>query len=256
MRKLLFVTLCLAAAACSKEQSTGTSTSAISGALALKTFPKDATLVAATNEKGTSTSTAPDAKGAFKLVLAKGHTYKLSVIFADGSEPIVFPRSSGALDQSFKVSSGAALVNLGVVRHLDAAPQGGFSVKSLSTGGGATSSDGDGECENGVDATTGAACIDDQGDVSCQADDANEQDNHADGECENGVDSTTGAACTDPPEADDQADGECENGADVKTGAACTDPEEASPYAPMAVAEHNVPEEVGGCDDSGEESDD
>jgi hypothetical protein len=257
MRRLLFVALCAAAVGCAKEPTGETSTSVVSGTLALKTFPTEPSVIAASNEKGATISTAPDAGGAFRLALEKGHTYELSVLFPNGSEPVVFPRASGSLDQTFKVSSGAAIVDMGTIRHLDAAPQGGFSVKSATS----TSSAGDGECENGVDAKTGAACVDDQGKMSCETANEKGQDNQADGECTNGVDTKTGSACSDPAESSDpaggdQADGECENGVDATTGAACTDPGEAAADAPMAIADHNVPEDVGGCNDSGAESDD
>ena len=103
------------------------------------------------------------------------------------------------------------------------------------------SSDGDGECKNGVDSTTGLACTDPP--------DASD----GDGECQDGVDATTGLACTDPSESSD-GDGECENGVDATTGLPCTDAEgSVDPHQPMAVAEHNVPDQVGGCDEGGGE---
>jgi hypothetical protein len=238
--------------------------------------------VTATNELGAKTTTAPDASGQFRLVLHKGHTYRLAVELATGTtEPIVFPRASGLADQTFKISSGAATVGLGAVRHLEAAPAAGFKVKSVASPGTTPAEGNDAECENGVDANTGAACVDDNGELTCDAGHADDHgadgecengvdvktgaactdapaaDDQADGECENGVDAKTGAACTDAPAADDQADGECENGVDAKTGATCQDVADASTSDGMAIAEHNVPDDVGGCDDSGkEEADD
>ncbi len=254
MKILVIAVGCLVVMGCSKEdsESTGTSVSNLTGTLAISTFPSEPQMVQATNELGDKLAASPDARGAFMLALTKGHRYRLSVILADSSEPVVFPRTSGALDQSFRVSSGAALVALGSVRHLDSAPQGGFVVKSLSPPASGAAADTDHvECEDGIDANTGAACVDDDGALSCEQGDEAEGDNQSDGECENGVDATTGLACVDEP--DDQADGECENGVDAVTGEACVDAEEADGAAPMAVAEHNVPDDVGGCDDSEQE---
>ncbi len=130
-------------------------------------------------------------------------------------------------------------------------------------------SDGDGECENGKDTSTGLACVDSpeasDGDGECEngkdtstglacTDPADGSD--GDGECEDGKDSTTGLACVDPADASD-GDGECEDGVDSATGLPCTDPEDVvDPNRPMAVAEHNVPNQVGGCDEGGEEEGD
>ena len=53
-------------------------------------------------------------------------------------------------------------------------------------------------------------------------------------------------------------DGECVDGKDLETGKACTDgdtaSDEADPTKPLAVADHNAPQEISGCDD-GEEND-
>ncbi len=63
----------------------------------------------------------------------------------------------------------AANKRSGAVRHLASAPAEGFDVPEARE-----SCDGDsgndGECENGVDAKTGAACTDPQGDESDDAD--------------------------------------------------------------------------------------
>lgn len=56
-----------------------------------------------------------------------GHTYRAWVVVAGASEPLVFPRSAGKLDQTFAVLS-AQNADLGVVRHYSAVPEGGFLV--------------------------------------------------------------------------------------------------------------------------------
>jgi hypothetical protein len=259
MKTNLIAAACLVCMGCSSSEGTGSTTSSLTGTLARESFSSEPARVVATDEQGNDVSAVPDAGGLFTLTLAKGHKYKLEVVLASGSEPIVFPRISGALDRSFRVSSGAAIVNLGAVRHIDAAPSGGFVVRSLVAPPSPPASSGaddksDGECENGVDAVSGNACVDDLGSMTCEN---GPGDDGADGECENGVDAQTGKACSDPVESTDAADGECENGVDKSTGAPCVDPEEADPNEPMAIAEHNVPDDVGGCNDSeGEESDD
>lgn len=237
MRNFLLVAACFTAAGCGGK-ATGTPTSTLTGTLARETFPDEPRSITATNERGASIVTSVNGSGPFKLVLRKGHTYRLAVTLADGSVPVVFPRASGKLDPSFRVSGGAALVNLGTVRHLAAAPAVGFHMQALSQSAPAEGAgpQGGGECEDGVDIATGAACIDDEGQLSCEEhDDDDDVDGNyeGDGECENGVDATTGGACTVLPEGDEAAD----------------DADEVSPDGPMAVAEHNVPDDVGGCDD-------
>jgi len=240
MRKFLFVAACFAVAGCDK--ATGSSTSTVTGTLTRETFPEEPRSISATNEKGVWIATPANGSGPFKLSLRKGHTYRLAVTLADRSVPIVFPRASGLLDPSFRVSGGAALVNLGAVRHLAAAPTVGFHMQALSESAPAdsASAQGGGECEDGVDVATGAACIDDEGQMSCEEhDDDDDVDGNfeGDGECENGVDATTGGACTDAADGDGEAE----------------DTDEVSPEGPMAVAEHNAPNDVGGCDDEDED---
>ncbi len=83
-----------------------------------------------------ATSTAPvvrarlAADGAFRFDLARGHTYSLSVVLSIGSEPVVFPRVSKRLDTTFRIKTGAAVVDLGAVRHALAASAAVFVQKS------------------------------------------------------------------------------------------------------------------------------
>ncbi len=228
---------------CSKSVSQpADTTSSVTGALSVASFPSKPSAVDAVDEAGASVRANVDEAGHFQLSLAKAHTYRFAVVLASGSEPLVFPRVSKRLDTTIHVSSGAATVALGAIRHLDAAPTGGFYVVTPKTGAGTTatgeaSSDGNaGECVDGAVQGTGAPCADDDTKVSCD-NGAGQNDNGADGECENGKDTTTGWACTDPQSAADPNDGPA------------TD---ADPTKPMAVADRNAPDEVGSCNEGGD----
>jgi hypothetical protein len=162
----------------------------------------------------------------------------------------VFPRTTGKLDTTFRMSGGGAAVALGSVRHYDSAPAGGFmsvgtSKQLLSSEPAPAEGDGDGECEDGVDAATGAVCVDDDAEAVCEAGDG-------DGEVD---DDAEGAESEASDAAETEEDGECEDGIDAATGAACVD-DDADPTGAMAVPEHNAPDDVAGCDEEGEEEDD
>lgn len=62
------------------------------------------------------------------------------------------------------------------------------------TSGGTEASDGDGECEDGVDAVTGEPCTDEDE----EGEEGEEGD--GDGECVDGVDAVTGEPCVDEDE--------------------------------------------------------
>jgi len=212
--------------------------SSVSGSLVLASFPEAPTAVRATDELGASSSSPLDAAGAFRLSLALGHSYRLDVVSAVGTTPIVFPRALGRLDTTFRVSTLGAVVALGSVRRMDVAAPTTFALLSASNP--ADGADGaDGECVDGYLAGTTTPCIDDDGDVTCVDDGEDDGEEHddgeadGDGECVDGIDSTTGAACVDEPDViDDAAAG------------------------PVALPEHNVPDDVAGCgDDDGEHED-
>lgn len=216
------------AVGCSEPPAKGKDVSTVSGALVSATFPAVPTGVDATDEAGVISHTAADANGKFALSLSKGHRYRLAVVSAAGREPLVFPRASGKLDTTFKVGTGAARFDLGTVRHFASAPTSGF--KAAQSGGEGE----DGECVDGALQGSGEACVDDDDKATCEGSAAVEAD---DGECENGKDAKTGAACADEDDHEDGADG----------------------AKPMAIAENNVPQELGGCEDGaedGEEADD
>lgn len=242
MKKLVSVLLVSAlVGGCASEPGSGKSTSTVSGQLNQATYPSVVLRVVAQDESGTLVGDPLSADGRFSLTLKKGHRYRLGVALEGAQVPVVFPRANAGLGQWIDVQSGGAIANLGLVTYYASMPATGFKVL-----GGTEAADG--ECENGVDAVTGAACVDDDGEVSCEAGDDD------DIECENGIDAATGLPCVDDDEAADDEDIECENGVDVATGAACVDVDEASADGAMAVAEHNAPEVLGGCAE--EEADD
>ena len=154
----------VATIACSSTKSKPSST--VEGRLDAATFALGApTAVDAVDETGARTHVVVAPDGAFKLVIAKGHVYRLAALTPAGEVSLVFPRTDGRLDRTFRVSSGAALVGLGTVRHFDHAQQ-SFAVvddgKTSCEDGeqGADDHGGDGECENGKDAKTGQPCAD------------------------------------------------------------------------------------------------
>ena len=160
-----FVLYTCALLACSSKTSAPSASSQISGRVDAATFALGApTGLDAVDEVNVRTHAALAGDGSFQLALAKGHAYRLVALTPKGEEPIVFPRANGHLDQTFRISSGAAVVALGSVRHFDRAPA-TFSVaddgKTSCEGGRAGASDqADGECENGKDQKTGLACTD------------------------------------------------------------------------------------------------
>ncbi len=226
----------LALAACS---SAPLPPSSVSGSLVLASFPEAPTAVRATDEIGTIASSPLDAAGAFRLSLAIGHSYRLDVVSAVGTTPIVFPRALGRLDTTFRVSTLGAVVALGSVRRMDVAAPTTFALLSASDP--ADGADGaDGECVDGYLAGTTTPCIDDDGDVTC-VDDGEDGEEDDDGEVA------------------DAPDGECVDGIDATTGAACIDEEneiDDAPAGPVALPEHNVPDDVDGCGDGDGEHED
>ena len=231
--------LVVVTSACKKKSSAHADpTSTVQGQISTSSFAAAPTRVDAIDETGARTHANLAADGAFRLDLMKGHLYTLVVGGPKGDEPMVFPRTGGRLDRTFRVSSGAGVVTLGHVRHLDRAPASGFVVQSPSSpqGGGVkpATSGGNGEigeCVDGQIKGTGAPCVDDD----------------------------EKATCEEGPEASD-GDGECENGKDAKTGQPCSDndkvgenEQDADANQPMAVPENNPPDTVGGCKDEGDD---
>ena len=241
-------------------------TSTVRGQLVASTYAAAPSSVIAVNESSKRITSSVNAAGGFSISLEKGHTYKLLVAHAAGEESMVFPRASGRLDTTFHVAGGAAVVDLGGVRHFESAPPTGFVVFSSGT---ATSTDGTvgegelGECVDGFIMGTGEACADDDGQVACEeGDDEGEDGAEAeDGdaiECENGLD-PAGQACVDEPDPNDPDDIQCADGIDPN-GQPCVDDDDgaeeeddADPAGQMSVPDHNPPDVIGGCDEGGEQ---
>ncbi len=241
---------------CGKDVSGGTD-STVAGTLVLDSFPTAPSAVEGLSDAGSVTTSEVTPDGGFRLPLASGHAYRLQVVLDGASEPIVFPRTSGTLDTTFAVTSRNVRVSLGHVRHFPSAPVSMLLISSTNgVGAGGAGGEGEvGECVNGVVQGSGEPCIDDDGDMHCEAGDWGGADGeHADGnpgECVNGTIMGSGAPCTNEPDVA-SGDGECDNGVDSVTGVACVDqgPENTvDAESPMAIAEHNAPEEVGGCGD-------
>ncbi len=167
MRNAVSLAVCavLAVACSSSGSATKQTSSTITGTVASATFASGApSAVDAIDETGARTHVVLGADGAFSLSLAKAHVYRIVAITPAGEEPLVFPRAGGRLDTTFRLSSGAALVGLGSVRHFDAAPKALSAVDDGQTqceGGSAGENDqGGGDCQDGKDGKTGGPCID------------------------------------------------------------------------------------------------
>lgn len=206
----------------------------VTGRVAAASFPYPVETVRAVRA-GRSVVAAPVAgDGSFSIDIPSGSRYRLEFAAADGRSGLVFPRQLGTIDVTFDVRGHQAPFDLGAVRYLgDPATH----TYKTTTGGGAGG--GDGECEDGVDPSSGAVCVDDEETSgTCESQDG--------GDCEDGIDPATGAECDGGPAAnqDDgaEADGE--------------DPADDAPAA-GAVADRNLPAAIG-CDeeDDGESNDD
>lgn len=188
-------TLALAAAAavgCGKSDTTHpVTTSNVSGTLSLGSFPTAPMQLVARNEAGAATTIAVGADGRFEAVLGKDHSYRLAVVSTNGEVPVVFPRTNGKLDTNFSVGSGNAKFEMGTVRYLTTAPTTGFKMAGGEVG----------ECVDGHTQGSGEQCADDDDKVSC----VEGPEGDGDGECQNGKDVKTGAACTDADEPDVEA---------------------------------------------------
>jgi hypothetical protein len=207
----------LGSPACSKSAGP-TPPTTVSGALALSTFPAQAQGVVAVDETGRSAMSAVGTGGAFSLALSKGHTYRLGVVTATGTVPIVYPRSTGRLDATFAVHTAGARVALGTVHELPAAPAGGFHVMSTTLGG--ASPDAQSSQSPGGDCVD---CVNDDQQTSCQDGSDGEQ---SDDGTSTGGDAGAGASSSGANDTADQAD----------------------PSQELAVGDQNAPDQVQGCD--------
>lgn len=166
MQKITCLAACaVVTAACSSAPGASKQTSTVQGTVASATFASAApSAVDAIDETGARTHVVLAADGAFSMSLAKAHVYRIVAITPGGEVPIVFPRTGGRLDTTFRLSSGAAVVRLGSVRHFDAAPPAFSAIDDGQTqcesGGAGADDQGGGDCEDGKDAKTGGPCTD------------------------------------------------------------------------------------------------
>jgi hypothetical protein len=100
----------------------------VTGTAALTTFRVAPSTIGARDEAGRVSRAPVDAQGQFALPLAKGHTYRVAFEAAAPSVPLVFPRSSGKVDETFILKTNGAALRLGQVRYYAGAPATGFHV--------------------------------------------------------------------------------------------------------------------------------
>ena len=94
---------------------------------------------------------------------------RLEFLSASGLPVLIFPRRSGALELSFDVRSAAAPFDLGAVRYVGSPAGLGHSFSSR-----ITEPNAEIECEDGIDARTGAVCADDDNEENECNDEENE----------------------------------------------------------------------------------
>jgi len=200
----------------------------VSGRVAQDTFATPVDLVTAVR-KGSAVVDAPvGPDGAFTITIPSGSGYRIELSSAATRAGLVSPRSSGAIDVSFAVrGSGVSAFDLGMVRYI-----GDPTTTIFKQTGGAGDGD-DVECEDGIDPTTNAVCVDDDEaeNGTCEGDDGETDDD--------GVEDGT-----DDGETDDDG---------IEDGTDDGETDDDGPQA-AAVADHNLPAALG-CDD-GEEGDD
>jgi hypothetical protein len=143
---------------------------------------------------------APIENGEFRLEVLGRESYRFAVVRGDGSSvPLLFPRAGGATNGRLAVSGGTSF-DFGYLRYVAPFQSTTVQVSTRSTST-ALGTEGEHECEDGIDPNTGAACVEENDEAeSCEDDD--DEGEHEDGddddiECENGVDARTGLACED-----------------------------------------------------------
>src|SRR5262245_34149339 len=149
---------------------------------------------------------APVENGEFRLSVLGQTSYRFAVVRADGtSVPMLFPRGSGLTNDRLAVSGGTEF-DFGYVRYVAPFNSGGVVVSTKSANIGQSGTDGEYECENGIEPSTGAACVEEDDEAGSCDGEHEDDDEHEDGD-----------------EAEDDDDIECEDGVDARTGAACKD---------------------------------
>jgi hypothetical protein len=206
----------------------------VTGRVDNTTFPYAVDTVSAVRVGKTVVSAPIAADGSFSIAIPAGSRYRLEFAATGGRAGLVFPRTLGTLDTTFDVRGHQAAFDLGAVRFVgDPASHTYKTVAAPADGA-------DGECENGIDPSTGAVCVDDEEDGgSCEASDGGI-------DCQDGIDPATGQECDGGPAAN-QDDG---------TEADGEDPTDDAPTE-GAVADKNLPSAIGcGDEEDGEEGSD
>jgi hypothetical protein len=234
----LCIGLCAVAMACGPETQSD-SKLVVSGLTDASSFAAPVTTVEARRGAAVVAQAPVGADGSFSITVPSGVGYQLRFVGAGGASTLVFPRSAGSIEARFDVLGGGVF-DLGRVRHvMDPMSQ----RYQFSTSAQALSGEQEVECEDSVDAATGAFCVDDDEEgssASCGDGDGEENDDEG-VDCVDGIDAATGLECDGGPGADD--DVEEDDGPEVPADA--------------AIADHNLPGSFGCAEEAdGEEEDD
>lgn len=235
MKTIRFASIAFTFAALAACSASSPGEQTIKGQTALSTFPAALTEVQALRG-ATVVSHAPVASdGTFSLSLAPGNGYQIQFLRADGQVAMVFPRSAGSVDSRFDIRAVEKPFNLGKVRYIGDPATQTYAFNTVgSTSSALTSSNADTDdvqCEDGIDPTTGAVCVDDEDDEGAGA---CEEDGDADNvNCEDGIDPATGLECDGGPTAN--ADDGTEDSAE----------DDGATPSEAAVPDHNLPAAMG-----------
>lgn len=117
-RRTLFM-MALAAVGCA-----GDPGQVVAGRITQGSFPEAVTRVRAVGNATTITANlATD--GSFAMQLASNDRYRIEVVSATHTAALVFPRATGAIDQTFYIADSGAAVELGGVHYVHLADLGG-----------------------------------------------------------------------------------------------------------------------------------
>lgn len=216
---------------------TSDSSQSVSGRVDQAGFPSAVSAVRVVRGSTTVAESPVAADGAFSLAIPTGAGYRIELVSAE-QPGLVFPRSTGVIEAAFTVKGSAAPFDLGTVRFIGVASTHVFRQDPAGAADGSDTADG--ECENGVDTTTGAICVDD-------AEEEGDQCGESGADCVDGIDSATGAECDGGPGANQNDGGDGADTADTSDGDGET-ADDALP-AESAVADHNLPATIG-CGDA------
>ena len=237
MRRIKWLCGIMAAVAVGGCSSSPPGEQVVSGRAALTSFPTPVSDVQVVRGSQVVTRSAVGSDGSFSLTIPVGTGYEL--VFAGSNHvPLVFPRSTGGIDRRFDIRAGGKAFDLGAVRYVGDPSAQTFAFNHVGSTSQAltdpaAADDDNVECEDGIDANTGALCVDDDDEEGAGVCEGSEEADDDNVECEDGIDPATGLECDGGPAANSGAeDGEVED--------------EASSEA--AVADHNLPAAMG-CDE-------